>query len=418
VLRLTEQFGSQENCKFIFRLQSENGEDATICKLQGPGEGERGRIAHLELQSLADMMLQIETERRGIIQTTFSFFSPAEAAKSQFPETKYMGSKQVLLPFILSRLSALRFDRVLDAFSGSGCVAYALKQQGVEVHANDFLKSAFHIARSTIENNATFLSDSELEALLKPNKKARGFIEFTFGDRYFTSEDNRFLDNLWANIQELGGPIKRSLALTAACRAAMKKRPRGIFTFTGMKGWDGRRDLRMSMKDQFLIAIHQIHAAIFSNGRKNKAFCKDVFCLDPKGYDLVYIDTPYISPYSDCDYTRRYHFIEGYCTYWKDAEILEHTSTRKIKSYPTDFSTRAGAVDAFGRLFNHFHNSDLVVSYSSNGIPSRDQMVSLLKRFKRKVEVHETEHQYSHGNHHHKVGSNNNAVREYLFIAS
>jgi len=58
-----------------------------------------------------------------------------------------------------------------------------------------------------------------------------------------------------------------------------------------------------------------------------------------------------------------------------------------------------------------------VVSYSSNGIPSEKQMVELLKGFKRKVEVHRIQHLYSHGNHNHKVGDNNNSVHEYLFIA-
>lgn len=346
---------------------------------------------------------------------------PLESAKPvhapRFPETKYMGSKQVLLPFILRHISALRFNRALDAFSGSGCVAYALKQHGAEVHTNDFLKFAFHIAHSSVENNSTLLDDSDVTALLRPNRNARDFIEHTFADRYFNSDDNHFLDNLWANIQKLKSPMKRSLALAAACRAAMKKRPRGIFTFTGMKGWDGRKDLRMTMREQFLVAVGQFNRAVFSNRRRNKALCKDVFTVDPRGYDLVYIDTPYVSRFSDCDYTRRYHFIEGYCTYWKDVEILSQTLTKKIRSYPTDFSSKAGAFDAFAKLFSHFRNSKLVISYSSNGIPSEKEMVELLRNFKKKVEVHKIPHLYSHGNHKHKVGDNNNSVNEYLFVA-
>jgi DNA adenine methylase len=362
-------------------------------------------------------MLNIETSQTDVIQAVFPFELPKLPVKPRFPETKYMGSKRVLLPFILRHISSLRFNRALDAFSGSGCVGYALKQHGAEVHTNDFLKFAFHIGRSVVENNSTFLDDSDVMALVKPNRNAQDFIELTFADRYFNSEDNQFLDNLWANIQKLKSPVKRSLALAAACRAAMKKRPRGIFTFTGMKGWDGRKDLRISMLEQFLNAVGQFNNAVFSNRRKNKALCKDVFAVDPKGYDLVYIDTPYVSHFSDCDYTRRYHFIEGYCTYWKDLEIPSNTQTRKIRSYPTDFSSKAGAFDAFGRLFNHFRNSTLVISYSSNGIPSEKQMVELLKGFKRKVEVHKISHLYSHGNHNHKVGDNNNSVHEYLFVA-
>ena len=353
-----------------------------------------------------------------VAKAVLPFQSTNPVYRPRFPETKYMGSKQTLLPFILRQISRLRFGRVLDAFSGSGCVAYALKQQGAEVHTNDFLKFAFHTARATVENNSTLLSDHDLASLLRPNRTTKGFIEHTFEHLYFSAKDNRFLDNLWSNIQELESPLKRSLALASACRAAMKKRPRGIFTFTGKKGWDGRKDLRLSMNEQFLAAVEQFNGAVFSNRRRNKAHCADIFDVDPRSYDLVYIDTPYISPYSDSDYTRRYHFVEGFCTYWKGVEILHSTLTKKIRSYRTDFSSKAGAVDAFSRLFNHFRSSILVVSYSSNGIPSEDQMVALLKEYKRKVEVHKALHRYSHGNHNHKVGDNNNSVHEYLFIGT
>jgi DNA adenine methylase len=334
----------------------------------------------------------------------------------QFPETKYMGSKQALLPFILRHISTLRFTRVLDAFSGSGCVAYALKRHGVEVHTNDFLKFAFHIAKAVVENNSVLLDDHDLATLLKPNHSRSDLIERTFAGLYFSADDNVFLDNLWANIRGLRSPIKRSLALAAACRAAMKKRPRGIFTFTGNKGWDGRRDLRLQMEEQFLIAAKQFNQAVFSNGRANVAHCKDVFDVDPNGYDLVYIDTPYVSRFSDCDYTRRYHFVEGFCTYWNGVELLSNTLTKKIRSYRTDFASKAGAAEAFNRLFHHFRQSALVVSYSSNGIPSEDQMIKLLREYKRNVEVHKILHKYSHGNHKHKVGDNKNLVQEYLFI--
>ncbi|MGH9513438.1 MAG: DNA adenine methylase [Terriglobales bacterium] len=335
----------------------------------------------------------------------------------QFPETKYMGSKQGLLPFIMGHLSKLKIGKVLDAFSGSACVSYGLKELGSEVHANDFLRFAFHVSRATIQNNSTCLSHQDIAFLLKKNPGSETFIQDTFGSLYFDFEDNKFLDNLWANIQDLKSPIKRSLALAAACRAAMKKRPRGIFTFTGKKGWDSRLDLRLSMEQQFLSAAQRFNAAVFSNGKPNQAFCDDVFDLDPRGYDCVYIDTPYVSPFSDCDYTRRYHFVEGFCSYWKDREINFRTTTKKIPSYSTDFSTKANAVDAFSRLFEHFRHSILAVSYSSNCVPSKEQMVCLLKHVKRSVQVREISHRYSHGNHNHKVGDNNNDVKEYLFIA-
>jgi len=335
-----------------------------------------------------------------------------------FPETKYMGSKQSLLPWIMEHLSRLDYNTALDAFSGSGCVAYAMKEAGKTVTANDFLRFAYHTARATVENNHARLSPADVDLLLRPNPDAPRFIADNFADLYFPEEDCVFLDEAYANLRILECEYKRSLALAALCRACMKKRPRGIFTFTGRKGWDGRRDLTLSMREQFLEAVELLNAAVIDNGRENRATCLDVFDTSTEGVELVYIDTPYLSPYSDADYTRRYHFLEGLCSYWRDVEIQRRTSTRKIASYPTAFRTVRTGEDAFDRLFRHFQQCRIiVVSYSSNGVPTRDEMTRLLKPYKRKVRVEEIPHKYCFGNHRHKVGDNNNDVTEYLFIA-
>lgn len=318
----------------------------------------------------------------------------------------------------MEHLSKLKFKTALDAFSGTGCVAYSLKQAGVRVYANDFLAFCYRIAHATIENDSTLLTEGDLRHLLRRRSAAPTFVRDTYEGLFFNDEDCEFLDNLWANIQELESPYKTSLALAAASRACMKKRPRGLFTFTGKKGWDGRPDLKLSMREQFLLAVEAFNSAVFSNGHRNRTFNLDIFDLPPDIAELVYIDTPYVSPFSDCDYTRRYHFVEGYTRYWKGCQILQHTATKKIRSYETPFSTKAGAVQAFQRLFHHFRKSTLVVSYSSNGIPNRAGMIRLLKQEKAHVMVHEATHRYHHGTHAHRVGNNKNVVKEYLFIAS
>lgn len=343
---------------------------------------------------------------------------PAESERAAtFPETKYMGSKRRLLPFIAGHLAKLRFSTVLDAFSGTSCVAHMLKNQGREVTANDFLSFCYHIANATIENDSILLTQEDITGLVERDPGAGTFIRDTFPNLYFDEKDKEFLDNLWANICKLPNEYKKSLALAAANRACMKKRPRGQFTTTGRKGWDARADLKLSMHEQFVAAINGLNAAVFSNGRNNKALHRDVFEIDGE-YDLVYLDPPYISKYSDCDYTRRYHFVEGFCSYWQDTPVMPATKTQKIASYPTAFSSRAGAVEAFRRTFDQFKNSILVVSYSSNGIPSKEEICELLRSVKNDVSVFEQAHRYHHGNHNHRVGSNNNMVSEYLFVAS
>lgn len=328
-----------------------------------------------------------------------------------------MGSKQRLLPFLTKHLKELEFRTALDAFSGSGCVSYRLKQIGATVYSNDFLKFCFHTARATTENNSTILSANDVQKLLKTNKHAGTFIQETYLNLFFEEDDCRFLDNLYANIEELNSPLKKSLALAAASRASMKKRPRGLFTFTGKTGWDGRRDLKISMRQQFIEAVDIFNSAVFSNRQSNKAFNGDVFDLPSNIADLVYLDPPYVSHYSDCDYTRRYHFVEGLCTYWQGVEIMHSTKTKKLRSYQTSFASKNTVREAFTRLFEHFSDSILVLSYSSNGVPSKEELLILLKKVKSDVHVYEWAHRYHHGNQNHKVGNNNNVVKEYLFVA-
>ena len=333
-----------------------------------------------------------------------------------FPDTKYMGSKQSILPFITHHLKSLSFRSAVDAFSGSGCVAYAMKKMGKRVVANDFHTFAFHIAKATVENNTTTLAASEISKIIRKNTKAKTFVRDTFTGLYFNEEDCEFIDNTYTNIQNIGSEIKKSIAMAALCRACMKKRPRGIFTFVGNKGGDGRRDLKISLKQQFIEAVALLNRAVFSNRRRNRATCMDVFSMPTQDADLVYIDPPYVSPHSDCDYTRRYHFVEGLCSYWQGIDIQNHTVTKKFRSYPTAFKNLHTARDAFLRLFDKFRHCILVVSYGSNSIPDRTEMVQLLRQFKKNVTVHETDHKYCFGNHRHKVGKNNNDVSEYLFI--
>lgn len=336
---------------------------------------------------------------------------------TKFPSSRYMGSKHAILPFLDKTLSELNFTTALDACSGSGSVSYLLKSMGKAVTSNDALRFCFHTAQACIANNSEQLTLEEVEQLLKPHPSPADFIERTFGELYFTREENKLLDNLVANIQQLSSANKRSLAFAAVTRACLRRRPRGIFTYTGLRYEDGRRDLQISLEQHFRNAVTIFNDAVFDNGQQNTAHNSDVFLLPQSiHYDLVYIDPPYVSPHSDNDYSRRYHFVEGLTRYWQDVEILEHTKTKKFRRLASAFDTKKTIHEAFHRLFTQFQNSIIVVSYSSNGIPSKEELFAILLQYKRDVTIHECAHRYSFGTQHHKIHNNQNEVKEYLFV--
>jgi len=332
-----------------------------------------------------------------------------------YPQLRFMGSKFRLLPWIYIVLRDLPFHAALDAFSGSGCVGYLMKSMGKQATANDFLRFSFVVAQATIANSEVRLREDTVQKLVEGPGADKHFIEKTFRGIFFTPADLRFLDRVWWNIQTLGSAEERAIALAALIRSCVKRQPRGVFTVAGdpTRYKDGRRDLRLSLQAHFIEQVGIFNQAVFNNGQRNRALNKDVFELDPTGYDLVYMDPPYVPRADDNCYVKRYHFLEGLISYWRDVEILPETRVKKIRKPYTPFSYRRDAEEAFDRLFARFSRSILVLSYSSNGYPDLPILVRLMRRYKREVEVHRRPHQYFFGTH---ERVQRDRVEEYLIV--
>ena len=108
-------------------------------------------------------------------------------------------------------------------------------------------------------------------------------------------------------------------------------------------------------------------------------------------YDIVYIDTPYIS-YSGVgvDYLDFYHFLEGLVHYDQWPQMINHRKKHKClkgQDCVTVWTDKKRIHTAFDRLFKKFHDSILVISYRSDGIPSVEELTSLLKKYKKDVQA-------------------------------
>ena len=329
-----------------------------------------------------------------------------------FPATRYMGSKSKLLKYIWDVSSQFDFDSVIDLFSGSGVVSYMYKAHGKQVISNDYMMMDCVMAKALIENNQVKLSPEEVEGLINSDNGTDNFVLKTFKGIYFSDEDNRFIDRVRTNVKLIDDEYKKSIAMEALIRACIKKRPRGIFTYVGNRYDDGRNDLKKSFAEQYREAVDLINNAVFNNKKENRAYNLDSMDFNETA-DLVYIDPPYYTPKSDNEYVRRYHFVEGLARDWQGVQIQQETKTKKFKSYPTPFSTKDGAADAFDKLFSKFRNSILIVSYSSNSLPTQEDMIDMMKKYKHTVDVVPIDYKYSFGTRN-TVKRNN--VQEFLFV--
>jgi adenine-specific DNA-methyltransferase len=338
-----------------------------------------------------------------------------ESRVARYPRIRFMGSKYKLAGPLSEIFAALPPGRAVDAFSGSGVVAYVLKATGRQVLASDHLAFASTLTEAIVANNTAKLSEPEINWLCSPNSDGRDFISRTFEGLYFPVEDHAFLDAAWSHVDELQGP-KRALAISALCLAAARKQPRGVFTVTTPRYDDGRRQMHMSLEALFREAAQHLNDAVFATAAPiSESACRDVFDIDARNIAVAYLDPPYAPPKDDTCYIKRYHFLEGLATYWRGQEIMWNTKTRKLRKRQTPFAYKRTAGAALDRLFDHFRSSALVVSYGSNAALDAEALEVILKRHKRFVRRIEIAHRYAFGTH---ASASRREATEYVFVAT
>lgn len=311
-------------------------------------------------------------------------------ASKDFPGTRYQGSKRKLLEWLWSCVGHIQFDTVLDLFSGSAAVSYLFKTKNKRVVSNDYLRSNAAIARALVVNEGTQLGETEATSLFekKSGKRYDDFIERTYTGIFFTDSENRWLDVVAQNIADVAPGPKRDLAYFALFQACLAKRPYNLFhranlymrlseverTFGNKATWD------KPFEEHFIANLREANRAVFDNGRRHVALCGDAKDA-PSGYDLVYVDPPYLNSKGvGVDYMDFYHFLDGLTEY--EAWPRRITQEYKHKPYARrrdGWLHKDTIRDEFEYIIRKHEQSYIVISYRSNGIPSIDGLLALIE---------------------------------------
>ncbi|MBI4185995.1 MAG: DNA adenine methylase [Chloroflexi bacterium] len=225
-------------------------------------------------------------------------------AEPRFPSTRFQGSKAKLVDWIWDSVKDLDFDTALDAFGGTGAVAHLFKRKGKAVTYNDSLRFNYLIGLGLIENDDHLLTDEKVDWLLDrhPRINYPNIIQAVFQDIYYTHDENAWLDQTVTNIRHLADPYDQALAYFALFQSCIIKRPFNLFhrknlyirfndvkrSFGNKASWD------RPFEQWFRHFATEANQAVFDNGRVNKALNLDPLDI-PGTFDLVYIDTPYVS---------------------------------------------------------------------------------------------------------------------------
>lgn len=320
-----------------------------------------------------------------------SLFSELDVQRTnKFPSTRYQGSKAKFADWIWYEISNIPFKTALDAFGGTGSIAYKLKDNGKDVTYNDILPFNTLIGKAIIENTNTFLLDTEVDTILTENPSIQypTFIADNFKDIYYTDEENHWLDVVRYNISQIQNEYKRAIAWFALFQSCIIKRPYNLFhrknlyvrlmdvkrSFGNKKTWDTPFEIH------FRNFVKEANNAVFDNGTNCYVLNKDALDIENK-YDLVYIDTPYINEKGvGVDYADFYHFLNGLVYYDNWSSLIDYSSKhhRLMRQYNI-WADKEHILEGFKKLIEQFKSSILVFSYRSNGIPSIESLIDILE---------------------------------------
>ncbi len=332
---------------------------------------------------------------------------------------RYLGNKTKLLPAIegLLREKGLEPPGVFfDVFSGTGSVARRMKELGWRVVANDHLMCAATQARAAIGLDAVpsfrgVLARKDVRAFIRsragretieavpcepqaqglrvavaflnqaPGREGLIFRQYSSGGiagrRFFTAEIGRRIDGVrgvvarWRDDGSLTSreePVLLAALIDAADRCANISGTYGAFLKTWQPNALGPLVLR---------------APAIVPGKGSRVHCEDGNALAPRvDCTVLYVDPPY----NRRQYSKNYHVLEVLAELPSVEDERAYEGTIYGRTGLRDFPGRrsayctGGVEEAFSGLLEGTRAEHIVISYSEEGILSRDALERAVRR--------------------------------------
>jgi adenine-specific DNA-methyltransferase len=326
---------------------------------------------------------------------------------------KYAGSKLKLLPYILHLVRKVKPVRVLDGFSGTTRVAQALARSGYEVVANDSAVWSKVFGTCYLLNDRPKSHYKELIERLNSLPGKDGWFTENYGGRsnggLAKQHDNlkkpwqihntRRLDAIREEIDNLAlEEIERSVALTSLILALDSVDSTLGHYAAYLNKWSVRSYNEMVLKVPNFVMSENKHQVLQD----------DIFSvLDDIECDLAYFDPPYGSnnekmPPSRVRYAAYYHVWTTICLNDKPrlfgkARRRADTSDTVAASVFEEFrrnpkTGRFIVVEAIERLLENTCARHIILSYSSGGRATADELNDAIGKCGKVKEVMEIDY--------------------------
>ena len=333
----------------------------------------------------------------------------------QAPETegiKYIGSKLKLIPYILHLARKVDAHTVLDAFSGTTRVSQAFAKSGYRVLCNDIAIWSEVFGTCYLLNKKRPEEYQPLIDHLNSLPPMDGWFTQMYGGqpnggcavqpdglkRPWQIHNTRKLDAIRQEIEKLElDKVDKAVALTSLI-LALDQVDNTLGHFVSyLREWSPRSYNNLVLKVP----------ALFLTSEEHQVFREDVFDLLPRvSVDLAYFDPPYGSnndkmPPSRVRYASYYHIWTTICLFDKPdvfgkARRRKDTSdviaTSVFEEYRRGSDGRYLVVSAIERLIREVNAKWVILSYSSGGRATAEELDEVIRRNGKLLEVLEIDY--------------------------
>jgi adenine-specific DNA-methyltransferase len=321
---------------------------------------------------------------------------------------KYAGSKQKLLPYILSLVAKVKPHSVLDGFAGSTRVSQALAHSGYRVVGNDVsVWSSTFLTCYLMNQYPAKHFQGLLQHLEQLPPKDGWFTEHYGGDtsvprdslkKPWQIHNTKKLDAIRDEIENMGlSKIEKAVALTSLILALDQVDSTLGHYASYLNEWSPRSFKSLELRLPRLIARTADH----------QVFQGSIFELPPKiEVDLAYFDPPYGSnnekmPPSRVRYAAYYHVWTSVClhdrpeVFGKAKRRIDTSDTiaaSEFEEFRRDQSGKLIAVNAIEKALLTVNAKYILLSYSSGGRATAEQLFESINQCGKLLEVVEIDH--------------------------
>ena len=322
---------------------------------------------------------------------------------------KYAGSKLKLLPHILLLAGKVKPQTVFDGFSGTTRVSQALARCGYRVIANDIAAWSKVFGDCYLSTPCSPEDYKELIDHLNALPGTHGWFTEHYGGDVTSRTENDLkkpwqrhntlkLDAIREEIERLAlSRHEKAVALTSLIRAMDKVDSTMGHHASYLSEWSPRSYQQMKLRLPKMIP----------KTREHEVYHADIFdAVSCVRADLAYYDPPYGSnndkmPPSRVRYASYYHLWSSICLFDKPAlfgKAKRRADTRDLSSgsvfeeFRRNGAGRFVVVEAIERLLRETNCRHIILSYSSGGRATAEELNKAIKSAGKLIKVVEVDY--------------------------